>query len=101
MASRRKSLPPSKNIIGRASPGTTAAGKVGIAVSIADKVDTIAGIFCIGQRPSGAKDPFALRRLALGILRIILEHSLELDLLQLIGSGSECATGADDGRNDP
>ena len=59
-------------------------GKVGIALSIADKIDTVAGIFCIGQKPSGAKDPFALRRLALGILRIILERSLELDLLQLI-----------------
>jgi len=58
--------------------------KVAIAVSIADKLDTIAGIFAIGQKPSGAKDPFALRRLALGVLRITLEHSLDLDLLQLV-----------------
>lgn len=58
--------------------------KVSIAVSIADKLDTIAGIFAIGQKPSGAKDPFALRRLALGVLRINLEHSLELDLMQLV-----------------
>jgi glycyl-tRNA synthetase beta chain len=58
--------------------------RAGIAVSIADKLDTIAGIFAIGQKPSGAKDPFALRRLALGILRINLEHSLELDLLRLV-----------------
>ena len=59
-------------------------GKAGMSVSIADKLDTIAGIFCIGQKPSGAKDPFALRRLALGVLRINLEYSLELDLLQLV-----------------
>jgi len=55
-----------------------------VAVSIADKLDTIAGIFAIGQKPSGAKDPFALRRLALGILRINIERSLDLDLLRLV-----------------
>jgi glycyl-tRNA synthetase beta chain len=54
---------------------------VGIAVSIADKLDTIAGIFCIGQKPTGTRDPFGLRRAALGILRTTLERSLELDLL--------------------
>lgn len=61
-------------------PGTPA----GVALCVADKLDTIAGIFSIGQKPSGAKDPFALRRLALGILRIALEQRIELDLLQLV-----------------
>jgi glycyl-tRNA synthetase beta chain len=56
----------------------------GIALSLADKLDTIAGIFCIGQKPSGTRDPFGVRRAALGVLRIILERSLELDLLRLV-----------------
>lgn len=58
--------------------------KTGIALSIADKLDTIAGIFCIGQKPSGTRDPFGLRRAALGVLRTIIEHGLDLDLRQLI-----------------
>jgi glycyl-tRNA synthetase beta chain len=57
---------------------------VGMALSIADKLDTIAGIFSIGQKPTGTKDPFALRRLALGVLRITLENSLDLDLFALV-----------------
>jgi glycyl-tRNA synthetase beta chain len=57
---------------------------VGIAISIADKLDTIAGIFCIGQKPTGTRDPFGLRRASLGILRTTLERSLDLDLLQLV-----------------
>ncbi len=56
--------------------------KTGCAVSIADKMDTIVGIFGIEQPPSGTKDPFALRRAALGILRIIVEKQLDLDLKQ-------------------
>lgn len=59
--------------------------RVGIALSIADKLDTIAGIFAIGQKPSGTRDPFGLRRAALGILRTTLERSLPIDLLQLVG----------------
>ena len=43
----------------------------GIAVAIADKLDTLAGIFAIGQKPTGTKDPFGLRRAALGVLRIL------------------------------
>ncbi len=56
----------------------------GIALSVADKLDTIAGIFCIGQKPSGTRDPFGLRRAALGILRTLIERKLDLDLRQLI-----------------
>ena len=48
--------------------------------TIADKMDTLAGIFGIGQHPKGDKDPFALRRAALGVLRIIVEKNLNLDL---------------------
>lgn len=60
--------------------------RAGIAVALADKLDTIAGIFAIGQKPTGTRDPFALRRAALGALRTILEHALDLDLMQLVGS---------------
>ncbi|PHM44910.1 glycine--tRNA ligase subunit beta [Xenorhabdus mauleonii] len=56
---------------------------VSCAVAIADKMDTLAGIFGIGQHPKGDKDPFALRRAALGILRIIVEKKLPLDLQTL------------------
>jgi glycyl-tRNA synthetase beta chain len=59
-------------------------GRTGIAVSLADKLDTLAGIFAIGQKPTGTRDPFGLRRAALGILRTILERQLELDLRQLM-----------------
>ena len=58
---------------------------VGTALALADKLDTIVGIFAIGQKPSGTKDPFALRRLALGVLRIVLEKRLELDLAARVG----------------
>jgi len=53
-------------------------------LAIADKLDTLMGIFAIGQPPTGDKDPFALRRAALGALRIIIEKKLSLDLEQLL-----------------
>ncbi|PQQ36927.1 glycine--tRNA ligase subunit beta [Photorhabdus luminescens] len=56
---------------------------VSCALAIADKMDTLAGIFGIGQHPRGDKDPFALRRAALGALRIIVEKKLPLDLQTL------------------
>jgi len=65
---------------GDALPGT----KTGQALALADKLDTLVGIFAIEQRPTGAKDPFALRRAALGVLRILLECRLDLDLHQLL-----------------
>jgi glycyl-tRNA synthetase beta chain len=61
----------------------------GIALSLAEKLDTLVGIFGIGQKPTGDKDPFALRRAALGALRIIREHSLTLDLRVLLDSVAE------------
>ncbi|WP_150305619.1 glycine--tRNA ligase subunit beta [Pseudomonas saliphila] len=52
----------------------------GSAVALADKLDTLVGIFGIGMLPTGSKDPYALRRAALGVLRILIEKKLELDL---------------------
>ncbi len=63
--------------------------RTGIAISLAEKLDTLVGIFGIGQRPTGDKDPFALRRSALGALRIIREHSLTLYLPGLLGAVAE------------
>ena len=60
------------------------ATSTGQALAIADKLDTVAGIFGIGQPPTGSKDPFALRRAALGLLRIIIERKLSLDLIDMI-----------------
>ncbi|MEE3157441.1 MAG: glycine--tRNA ligase subunit beta [Pseudomonadota bacterium] len=52
----------------------------GAAVALADRIDTLVGIFGIGMLPTGSKDPYALRRAALGVLRILIEKQLELDL---------------------
>lgn len=65
---------------GDALPATA----TGQAVSLAEKLDTLTGLFGIGQPPSGVKDPFALRRAALGVLRIIIENKLDLDLAALV-----------------
>jgi glycyl-tRNA synthetase beta chain len=61
----------------------------GRALSIADRLDTLVGIFLIGQAPTGDKDPFALRRAALGALRIMIEGELPLDLRKLLKSTVE------------
>jgi glycyl-tRNA synthetase beta chain len=55
-----------------------------IAVALADKIDTLCGLFAAGEKPTGSKDPFALRRATLGIIRIILENKLSLDLRTVI-----------------
>ena len=57
----------------------TAGHQTGMAVALADRLDTLAGIFAIGQKPSGTRDPFALRRAAIGVLRIAIERGLDLD----------------------
>jgi len=59
----------------------------GIVVSLADKMDTLCGIFSIGKIPTGSNDPYALRRAANGIVRILLEKELSLDLRQLMNTG--------------
>ncbi|MEB0039127.1 MULTISPECIES: glycine--tRNA ligase subunit beta [unclassified Pseudomonas] len=56
----------------------------GAAVAIADKLDTLVGIFGIGMLPTGSKDPYALRRAALGVLRILIDKKLDLDLVQTV-----------------
>ena len=61
-------------------PGTL----TGAAVAIADKLDTLVGIFGIGMLPTGSKDPYALRRAALGILRILIDKKLDLDLTEAV-----------------
>ncbi|MDP8101264.1 glycine--tRNA ligase subunit beta [Phocoenobacter atlanticus] len=62
---------------------------VACSVALADKIDTLTGIFGIGQYPKGDKDPFALRRAALGVLRIIVEKKLPLDLTDLIQKSAQ------------
>jgi len=57
------------------------ASATGAVLAVAEKIDTMCGLFAIGQPPTGSKDPFALRRAALGVLRILVEKSLDLDLL--------------------
>ncbi len=68
----------------RFSGDDLAADPVGQALAIADRVDTLVGIFGIGQPPGGAKDPFALRRAAIGLIRTLVEKQLPLDLADLI-----------------
>ena len=69
--------------------------KTGMAVAIADKLDTLVGIFGIGQKPSGDKDPYALRRATLGILRIIIANKLDLDMRALIDQAAQAYAGCD------
>jgi glycyl-tRNA synthetase beta chain len=59
-------------------------GPVACAVALADKLDAIAGLFGIGEQPTGEKDPFGLRRAALGVIRILVEHQLPLSLQDLV-----------------
>jgi len=58
--------------------------EVGTTLALADKLDTLVGIFSIGQQPSGSRDPFALRRASLGVLKIIIERQIDLDLNEAI-----------------
>ena len=56
----------------------------GCAVALADRLDTIAGIFGIGQKPTGSKDPFAIRRASISVLRILVDKGFDLDLRELL-----------------
>jgi len=60
------------------------ASEAGQVLAVADKLDTLAGVFSIGKKPSGNRDPFGLRRAALGILRILIECGIDADLKALI-----------------
>lgn len=73
----------------RGASDDTAGTTTGQILSISDKLDTLVGIFAIGQKPTGEKDPYALRRASLGILRTIIERRLDLDLKQLISVSAE------------
>jgi glycyl-tRNA synthetase beta chain len=70
----------------RFSGDDTPSTGVGAAVALADKLETIVGIWGIGLAPTGEKDPFALRRHALGVLRILLEKKLPVDLRKLVAA---------------
>ena len=59
-----------------------------IALSLADKIDTLVGFFGVNQKPTSSKDPFALRRLALGIVRIIIENKKDFKIRDLINYSS-------------
>ncbi len=61
-------------------------GEAGIAVALADKLETLAGLFGIGQVPTGDRDPFALRRHALGVIRMLIERGLRLELPGLVAA---------------
>jgi glycyl-tRNA synthetase beta chain len=67
------------------------ATEIGTIVAIADKLDTLAGIFAIGEKPTGTKDPFGLRRAAIGVVRIAIEKRLDLDLSRILTRALELA----------
>ncbi len=64
----------------------TSCGQV---LAVADKLDTLVGIFAIGLRPTGVKDPYALRRASIGVLRILIETPLPFDLMELLERAAE------------
>jgi glycyl-tRNA synthetase beta chain len=69
---------------------------VSVAVALADKIDTLVGFFAIDERPTGSRDPFALRRAALGVIRLVMENGLAIPLRQLFGYAYD-QIGVDDG----
>jgi glycyl-tRNA synthetase beta chain len=71
------------------------ATRPGMLLAIADKLDTLCGIFAINEQPTGAKDPFGVRRAAIGLLRIVIERRLDLDLRTLIERSAAAYSQAD------
>jgi glycyl-tRNA synthetase beta chain len=65
------------------------ADKVSVAVALADKLDMLVGFWSIDEKPTGSKDPFALRRAALGVIRLIIENQLRIDLTSLVTKHSD------------
>ena len=72
--------------------------KTGIVLALADRLDTLSGIFGIGQSPTGSKDPFALRRSSLAVLRLLVEKNLDLDLKTLLEESYRLHSIVDDGK---
>ena len=67
------------------------AAPVSIAVALADKLDTLVGFWAIDEKPTGSKDPYALRRAALGVIRIVMENEIRFRLLtQILGFSTSC-----------
>jgi glycyl-tRNA synthetase beta chain len=69
------------------------ASPVGVCVALADKLETLVGLFGVGERPTGEKDPYALRRHALGVLRLLMEGGWSLPLDRLLAIGREAFVG--------
>ncbi|MCW5732312.1 MAG: glycine--tRNA ligase subunit beta [Alphaproteobacteria bacterium] len=67
-----------------------------ICVALADKIDTLVAFFSIGERPTGSKDPFALRRAALGVIRLVVENGLRIDLARIMRAHRVSADAASD-----
>jgi glycyl-tRNA synthetase beta chain len=65
------------------------ADPVAIAVALADKIDTLVGFFAIDEKPTGSKDPYALRRAALGVIRTILSNNLRLNMAEMFGTATD------------
>ncbi|MGO4704679.1 glycine--tRNA ligase subunit beta [Microvirga sp. 2MCAF38] len=65
---------------------------VSVAVALADKIDTLVGFWAIDEKPTGSKDPFALRRAALGVIRLVLENELRLELYDAVKRALEVLT---------
>jgi len=61
---------------------------VSVAVALADKIDTLVGFWAIGEKPTGSKDPYALRRAALGVIRLVVENGLRLNLLPVFAEAA-------------
>ncbi len=78
-------------------PGDTCPSKpVSVCIALADKIDTLCGFWSIDEKPTGSKDPFALRRAALGIIRLILENGLRVPLILLLTASQDLFKVKDD-----
>jgi len=73
---------------------------VSIAVAMAEKIDKLTGFWAIDEKPTGSKDPFALRRAALGVIRILVENDVSLSLNDVLGQSAEIVGDRDAGRAD-
>ncbi len=74
----------SEQYLPRFSGDSVPSSAIGATLALADRIDTLVGIFAIGQAPTGSSDPFALRRASLAVLRILIEHRIDLDLRAVV-----------------